>query len=553
MGAPEANKVEMTKINSLELLIEAIESKNLEQATSRLLSVRDINQANHAGKTPLCTAVSSNDLDMVTLLLGRDDINVNKAGDDHDTPLCIAVSWWCDSNIAKLLLENPDIDVNIAGHDGYTPLSKAVIWNRRESVNLLLKKPKIEVNEANRDSTPLHLATINGHTEHLRWLLAIEGIEVNKAGEDRMTALHLATQLNHFECFKELLKANGINVNQANHEGKTPLHIAIELGRTEYVKALLDAKEIYVNKANSKGLTPLHCAVDFMRLNIIQLLLQQPGIKIDKPNNNNETALACALAKLNKKSEDLTYFRARATHKYDPFHTKCIKFEKEIKEINKVINILKSLDVCNNKKDAITAFQDSDVLSRLTVCLYYFYRNEWTLARDILLAKLSKQEKQQLSKRQILDLTMFRVCIACCPNIPEIGEEKAKRAFLELDPFRQLIVALTYHFNHETPLREFVFLLFSPEERIELFESISTVATMAQESKDLMTPKQIEAAKIILEKTKIWAGYGGNNKSESKRNETKGAGALFNPPLHHQVGQDRTTKERGHHYHGLHK
>ena len=63
--------------------------------------------------------------------------------------------------------------------------------------------------DVNKDgNTLLHTVALLGYTERVRLLLAVPGIDVNKADEDGWTPLDIALKNGHTECAR-LIKAAG--------------------------------------------------------------------------------------------------------------------------------------------------------------------------------------------------------------------------------------------------------------------------------------------------------------------------------------------------------
>lgn len=74
-------------------------------------------------------AIMDNDVALVSSLLSRGDIDINKAAANGKTPLEEAVCYG-HVEIVKLLLNKDGIDINKAGRNGKTPLEEAVCVKR---------------------------------------------------------------------------------------------------------------------------------------------------------------------------------------------------------------------------------------------------------------------------------------------------------------------------------------------------------------------------------------------------------------------------------------
>jgi ankyrin repeat protein len=64
-----------------------------------------------------------------------------------------------------------------------------------------------------------HIAVIWGHVEIARYLLEMEGIEVEAANLYGQTALHLASTNGHLESVKLLVEVYSANMNATDNDG----------------------------------------------------------------------------------------------------------------------------------------------------------------------------------------------------------------------------------------------------------------------------------------------------------------------------------------------
>ncbi len=114
-----------------------------------------------------------------------------------------------------------------------------------ETVSMLLALG-VDVNARNKCSfTALIIASLRGHTEVVRRLLAVDDINVNTQDGWGETALILASARGRTEIVRMLLDA-GADITLTNKKGKTALDLAREKGTTEIVKLL---KNIITDKA----------------------------------------------------------------------------------------------------------------------------------------------------------------------------------------------------------------------------------------------------------------------------------------------------------------
>lgn len=287
-------------------------------------------------KNILYIAIENNDIDLVKLLLARQDINVN-------------------------ILTNQKIDMIFGEKNRETPLFLAVKIKNMEIIHMLLAHPKIDINKKSiicgsycdrygrinaiggitKEKSPLYLAIEEGYIEIVKLLLNDKNININdkfsykEKVEEEKTLLHLAIENMNIEIISLLLNQKDIDINAKkiysiksdfDHVAasqKTPLFMAAEIGSAKIVKLLLDRKDILINQKSiftRKGTTKfvtyvvnyesdeddfpvekedfleektvLQVAIEKRNVEIVNILLSQPDIdvneKIESRNNIND-------------------------------------------------------------------------------------------------------------------------------------------------------------------------------------------------------------------------------------------------------------------------
>lgn len=142
--------------------------------------------------------------------------------------------------------------------------------------------------------SPVADAARAGERETVRSLLK-DGVDVNAAQGDGMTALHWAALSNDGETAEMLLYA-GANVQAATRLGAyTPLILASRSGHRALVETLLNAGAD-VNQATGTGATPLMLAAASGRADAVSLLLAGGAAVNSKELKRGETALMFAAA-----------------------------------------------------------------------------------------------------------------------------------------------------------------------------------------------------------------------------------------------------------------
>ena len=127
-------------------------------------------------------------------------------------------------------------------------------------------------------STPLHIATDNGHYNAVVLLLEA-GANVNNRDDIGFKPIHLASANDHRLIVNELLKY-GTMINTATLDieydycsDDTPLHLAALNNHDELALTLIQ-RGASINRRNSWRQTPLHLAVMAESCSIIKLLLK---------------------------------------------------------------------------------------------------------------------------------------------------------------------------------------------------------------------------------------------------------------------------------------
>ncbi|KAK6542310.1 hypothetical protein TWF694_006270 [Orbilia ellipsospora] len=141
-----------------------------------------------------------------------------------------------------------------------------------------------------KERSPLIIATIQGHAEILKLLLASGG-DPDTDGKDRRTPLHEAVEKGYMEVCRNLINAKA-DVNARDIQRRTPLHIATAAGNSSIVELLLESGADS-NVTNRKQSTPLHLGIKHSE--IVRLLLKH-GADMEAKNSIQRTPLMLACA-----------------------------------------------------------------------------------------------------------------------------------------------------------------------------------------------------------------------------------------------------------------
>lgn len=148
----------------------------------------------------------------------------------HNQDLLWAAEYGNLDEVRRLLdksvLSELVADVNTRGLDQWTALHFAANEGHLEVARELLRHAEVEREAGSTiQRTPLHLASIRGHTGIVRLLLAA-GCDKNCKDFDENTPLHCASEFGHFECIIFLIKEAGADPSIKNKFGYSPSDIA---------------------------------------------------------------------------------------------------------------------------------------------------------------------------------------------------------------------------------------------------------------------------------------------------------------------------------------
>lgn len=220
--------------------LHAAASYNKRQVAEKLIALgANINAINHKGCTILREAASGGCLSVVLKLIDL-KVNVHATNVFGETALHLAVSKG-HQNIVRALIE-AGAKVNVFTNRKQTPLCVAVVKNFPLIVDELLLK-RADVNAADDNGVaPVLVAAQLGHTEILRKLLAVQGINLDASYKNNgCTALHLAAYNGNMDAVKELL-THGASPIIRNKEG----YKASDMTTNREIRAALeDAEEAF--------------------------------------------------------------------------------------------------------------------------------------------------------------------------------------------------------------------------------------------------------------------------------------------------------------------
>ena len=177
----------------------------------------------------------------------------------------------------------------------HTSLHYAASWGLHPVVEFLTEKHSQDVcsRDSTDNSTPLHLASLNGHME-AAWILIELGADVTARDKDGKTPLRLALQRGQIDVALLLFDSErGTHPTAWNKRGETRLHMVLQCGHIDIARMLI-VHGVDVTTQNKDGETLLHLALKSGQVDVVPILLKC-GTDPTAQNKDGETPLSLAL------------------------------------------------------------------------------------------------------------------------------------------------------------------------------------------------------------------------------------------------------------------
>ena len=163
----------------------------------------DLNELSQSGKSPLCLACETGNMDIVNTLLQGDVSLIKRNSADGLTPVFCAVKSNNVNVLKRLKEEGIRLDVRSRYNNGISPLHYAATLGSDTIVDFLIKN----------------------------------GVDVNSVDLLGKTPLHYAATQNNPMVVLELINF-GASLNAQDKDGKTPLDIAVSQDNESVAKLL---------------------------------------------------------------------------------------------------------------------------------------------------------------------------------------------------------------------------------------------------------------------------------------------------------------------------
>ncbi|XP_071086410.1 putative ankyrin repeat protein RF_0381 [Haliotis cracherodii] len=254
----------------------------------------------------LHAASRGGNIEIVRNVLTRNIVNINARGIDEMTPVLEAalnghdevfdllvekeadlliVAHYGDTilheacrggnvQIVKYVLNQNIVDVNSKGYNGLTPAMKAAVGGHKAVFYLLLeKRPDLSPTDDDGNNL-LHMACEGGNVELVKYVLALNSVDINSRTEDGRTPAMVAASKGHKDMLK-LLVNEGADLSLVNNDGEDALHISLLCENMEMVKYILTQDVVNINGAEKNGMTPVLLAAEHGCIDLFDLVVSK--------------------------------------------------------------------------------------------------------------------------------------------------------------------------------------------------------------------------------------------------------------------------------------
>ena len=243
-----------------------------------------INDISDRGETALFEAIYGDHEEALKSLLSQTELEINivHTKQEYRTGLMLAASQG-QSNIVEILLGHPNIDVNAQDSNGDSALCLAAEFGSKETIQILLKKPTIDINKVNhRGWSALYIAAKEDHINCVEFLLEANVNSSLKDEDFQATAILRAADFGWYDVVDLMANYQSVDITCTDINNRGLFHYASANGHTEVVQLLATCEELDPDAKDKLGNTALHEASRVGSLEVVRALLEIGATKETK-------------------------------------------------------------------------------------------------------------------------------------------------------------------------------------------------------------------------------------------------------------------------------
>lgn len=228
-------------------------AKGNEGATELLLATPGIDpNLGHAdGTTPLIESADNENISTFRLLLSDDRVLLNAATEDVRTgDLCTALIYAAvaeEPDMVELMLGRPETDVNFGAEDGASALQRAIQSRRGDVARMLLWDKRLDPLIPNGTFWSPVLSAAKAGDSGLVRLLCEDGrfhlLDLDPWGRNAMSVAASRGWVNVVRYLLEFVEERDVDFHVRDINGATPYMLAVERGKQEMIELLEPFKD----------------------------------------------------------------------------------------------------------------------------------------------------------------------------------------------------------------------------------------------------------------------------------------------------------------------
>ncbi|XP_046562347.1 serine/threonine-protein phosphatase 6 regulatory ankyrin repeat subunit C-like [Haliotis rubra] len=251
----------------------------------------DIESKGQYGRTPLMASANKGHRGLFEFLVTKGS-DVSAVDDDGNNVLHVACQGG-SLDMVKYIISQKIFTAEIKDKLGRTPVMHAAYFGQREVFEYLVSKGcSLSVIDKDGD-TVLHMTCYGGRQELVQAVLSRGVVDIESKGKYGRTPVMTAADFGHMNIF-DFLVSKGCDLSVVDANGDNILHVACYCGNVDMVKHLLSQKVCGIESRGKYGRTPIMTAAFFGRVPVFELLLDLGAdLSVADDDGDNILHVAC--------------------------------------------------------------------------------------------------------------------------------------------------------------------------------------------------------------------------------------------------------------------